>query len=72
MRVGDLVEVAVNDDICIDSKFKAAGPAIIIKLSVPTLRRPYQIATVQFGDGTREQYVTTILRALSETKKDVD
>ena len=55
MRVGDLVEVAV---------LKAAGPAVIIKLTEPTVRRPYQIATVQFSDGFEDEFVTTILRGI--------
>ena len=55
MQVGDLVETIV---------FKAAGVAIIIKLDEPTVRKPYQIATVQFADGTEEEYVTTVLRGI--------
>ena len=55
MKIGDLVEITV---------FKAAGPAVIIKLDEPTARQPHQIATVQFTDGTKDEYVTTVLRDL--------
>ena len=55
MQVGDLVEVTV---------FKAAGPAVIIGLTEPTVRRSYQIATVQFSDGFEDEFMTTILRGI--------
>jgi len=30
----------------------------------PTIHKPYQIATVQFLDGLKDEFVTTILRGL--------
>ena len=58
MKVGDLVEVCVRDA-------KDEGPAIIVELDEPTVRQPYQLATVQFFDGFEEKFVTTALKILS-------
>ena len=55
MKVGDLVEITV---------FNAAGPAVITKLDEPTIRQPYQVATVRFLDDSEDIYVTTVLRVL--------
>lgn len=57
MKVGDLVEVTKG-------VFAHSGLAVIIELDEPTVRRPYQIATVQFVDGSENKFVTTILRIL--------
>jgi len=55
MSIGDLVEVMTPT---------GAQAGIITSLSEPTPLQPIQIATVHLSDETREQYVTTILRAL--------
>jgi len=55
MKVGDLVEVMRSN------RFM---PALIVTLDEPTISRPFQIATVQFADGQREDHVTTVLRLL--------
>jgi hypothetical protein len=58
MEIGDLV------------KHWNLGMGFVISITEPTIRNPYQLATVLFPTGETEEFVTTSLVVLS--KKDVD
>jgi len=57
VKIGDLVKV---------KDLTRLGIAVIIEIDEPSVRRPYQVATLQFNDGIKQRYVTTTLQLVSE------
>ena len=59
MKVGDLVRVKDGSRI---------SPGVIIEIDEPLVHQPFQVALVQFNNGTQLRYVTTTLQAISEAR----
>ncbi len=61
IKVGDLI------------KHWSKGPGIVIALSEPTFKNPYQLATVYFNDGETDDLVVTSLYPYTlKTKNSLD